>query len=967
MLVGVLVCLTLIAPAADAQTSRKKEYPLLVSRQPLTQALESLSQQTGVFYGYIPETQEEELILVGPLQGSYTIDAALTELLSKTGLTFIWSNSKSIAIKRAPAPPPQAEPAPPKPREVQRELRAATHELPEGGKLLDTVITTASRIKSVAESAAATVVIDRKAIERSGGTTVSDVLRVISQQPFLRPDGFRSNGAHYAELRGLGPDTTQVLISGLRALPSAASFNANAFDLNQIPLSAVEQIEVKLDSISARHGADAIGGVINIVLRDDIAHPGVELHYGTADGGGTQRQAAVSAGYRSESLRAAVILDYRDVAALVGAERELWNNQDYSRFGSRDLRSTLSSPGNVMALPGSVLPGLGAPFAAIPEPTSAPTTLATAFRAGELNRTSLFRYVEIVPDDRRASAVATAQLTLTPGLLAAGELLWVDRSVTFQSTPPLVPAALVPATNPYNPFGLPVLVSAALDSIDSTQVRVDSRLIRSSASLRARAAAWDWELSVLRSEEDADSRIDNVLDLSRLALVLANPDPLRTVNLFTPGGAASADVFASVLAAPDLDTYAVDGTQLVGVASGSLFALPAGDVAAVLGAEWRKEGVQFDSLLGSFEREVTGAFAELHIPVLGGALRVPAAQELTLTGAARFDRYTDFGSVFSPQYGLVWKPLRTVKVRATHTRSFRPPSIYDLYLPPVPLPMQVADPRRNREVTTIAVLGGGNPGLEATRGSASSAGIELTPEAIEPLKLSATYWRVRMDDRVTALPSEFILAHEADIADRVLRAAPTPADLAAGLPGKLLQLDVTRMNFGRLTTSGVDIGASYTFDAGNAGRFTTDVQATWIDEYEALDLPAQAAVDRVDVASSLGTIARWRAIARLDWERGALGSTAYVRYIPSYDDTRGGVRNGRTIGSQAFLDLQLSLDLEQLLHDRELLRGLELTAGASNLLNQQPHFAEVNGIQGYDTSQGDLEGRFWYLRLGKTF
>jgi hypothetical protein len=175
------------------------------------------------------------------------------------------------------------------------------------------------------------------------------------------------------------------------------------------------------------------------------------------------------------------------------------------------------------------------------------------------------------------------------------------------------------------------------------------------------------------------------------------------------------------------------------------------------------------------------------------------------------------------------------------------------------------------------------------------------------------------------------------------------------------------MNFGSLTTSGIDLGASYAFDTLAAGHFAADLKGTWIDQYDALDLPGQAPTDRVNVANSFGTIAQWRAIASLDWQRGALGAATYVRYIPSYDDTNAGVRNGRTIPSQTFLDLQFSLDLGQLLEGSALLRGLKFTGGAINALNQEPHFAEVNGIQGYDTSQGDLKGRFWYLRLGKTF
>jgi iron complex outermembrane receptor protein len=390
--------------------------------------------------------------------------------------------------------------------------------------------------------------------------------------------------------------------------------------------------------------------------------------------------------------------------------------------------------------------------------------------------------------------------------------------------------------------------------------------------------------------------------------------------------------------------------------NGTLFVTRAGKVEMILGTEWRKEAVKFDSLFGAFEREVAGGFAEVEVPLL---------RELTLTLAGRFDRYTDFGRIFSPQYGLVWRPFRDVAVRATYGRSFRAPSLYELYLPDLSATTQIVDPRRNESYGALQ-LAGGTPDLEATRGESFAAGIEFTPEAVSKLKLSATYWHVVMDDRVTALNPLFAVRHESVFADRVLRAEPTAADLAAGRPGRIVQIDSSRLNLGRLETSGIDAGANYQFDvAGN--DFTADLKATWIDKYESLDLPGEQAVDRVNVANSLGTIAKWRAITSLYWHRGPLNATAYVRYIPSYDDTRDGVRNGRTIPSQTFFDLQMSLDFGKLMGDSRLLRGVEFSAGALNLFNELPHYAEVNGVQGYDTSQGDLKGRFWYLRLGKTF
>jgi iron complex outermembrane receptor protein len=170
-------------------------------------------------------------------------------------------------------------------------------------------------------------------------------------------DGARSSGAQFAELRGLGADTTLVTINGHRAFASAASFVVNAFDLNTIPLSAVERVELLFDSTSVQHGMDAIGGVLNIVLRDEIRHPSLQMHYGSAEGGGSQFQTAASFGYARDSREGALMLDYSSTQTLLGGERGLWADQDYRRFGSIDQRSTNSSPGNVTSLPAGNLPG----------------------------------------------------------------------------------------------------------------------------------------------------------------------------------------------------------------------------------------------------------------------------------------------------------------------------------------------------------------------------------------------------------------------------------------------------------------------------------------------------------------------------------------------------------------------------------------------------------------------------------
>lgn len=957
ILVGALLCLALTpAPAAGAQDSRAKVYRIDVTEQPLTHALEQLNRQTGVLYGYIPETPEEEKKLVGPVRGKYTIDRALTELLRTTDLTFEWTTAKTVTIvRRPPAPKPPQQPA--KQTGNRRPAPQGKPPADSMSNIIEEVISSASSIQGRFSLPAPLLVLDQGYIKHTGASTISDLLRYLSQQSYLRPEAYLSNGAQYVELRGLGPDTTLVLINGRRVFASAASFTANAFDVNQLPLSAVKQVEVKLDSVSVRHGADAIGGIVNIILLDDISDPAVQLQYGAADGGSERIGASIAAGYEKEgSVTASIVLDYREVGALKGSQRDLWRNQDYRRFGSVDRRATISSPGNVAAVPPGNLPGLNSPVAAIPDHIAGQTLQLSELRAGELNYESLFRYIPIVAEDRRASAVANARLDIASGIAATADLQVVDRHVAYQTTPPLVPAALVPGTNPYNVFQQPVVVSALLEGVNPTQVDVNSLLVRGAAALHGNVRQWGWELSLVRSEEDAESRLANVLDNARLTQVLADPDRARTIDLFRPGPAASPDVLATLLLPTDVDTFSTGATQLSAVASGELFALPAGDVSAVIGTEWRKESVQFDSLLGSFHREVAAGFAELHLPLIAQAMGVPAVRELTVTAAGRFDSYNDFGEIFNPQFGLLWKPLDELTVRATYGRSFRPPSMYDLYLPATPVEAFVLDPRRDRELASVQLIGGGHRELEATSGESYTAGFELSPAAIEHLQLSATYWHVAMDDRVTALSADVALAREFDVPGRVVRAEPTPADLAAGLPGRVLQIDGTRMSFGRLVTSGVDFGANYWIDT-VAGHFTLDTKATWIDEYETLDIPGVPAADRVNVASSLGTIAKWRAIASVDWQRNSLGATTHVRYTPSYADTLNGVRNGRTLSAQTFLDVQLALEVG----------SFELTLGSLNVLDQQPDFAEVNGIQGYDISQGDIKGRLWYLRLAKTF
>src|SRR5690606_31488056 len=137
---------------------------------------------------------------------------------------------------------------------------------------LDRIEVTGSRLKRAEiEGALPVTVLDRETIDASGQVSVADYLRTVSFNTagqFRPRSGSSAQAGAFADLRGLGSQRTLVLVDGHRQ-PSAPFAAGAGADLNSIPLAAVERIEVLTDGASAIYGADAVGGVINIITRKD--------------------------------------------------------------------------------------------------------------------------------------------------------------------------------------------------------------------------------------------------------------------------------------------------------------------------------------------------------------------------------------------------------------------------------------------------------------------------------------------------------------------------------------------------------------------------------------------------------------------------------------------------------------------------------------------------------------------------
>jgi iron complex outermembrane receptor protein len=965
LLLGTL--LLMLARSATAENDAgSRQYEFDIPRTTRVMALHELSRQAGgLLVAYLSSDDGEEQSLVGPVKGRLTVDEVLRVLLRSSQLGSRWIEDGMLSV----------EPRPPSEVSVQLPVEVLPHS--SGFELArfepEEVLVLGGPIRDLTLSVAPVIVMESDDIEALGAPTLPDALRYLSQSAYSRPEGYRASGAQYAEMRGLGPDTALILINGRRTLPSANSLSSSAFDLNTIPLTAVERIEFLLDSAAAAYGSDAIGGVINIVLRDKVARPNVELRYGGADGGAEQERITLSAGFNRDRFHGAVVFDYFNIGGLLGEERSLWRDQDFRRHGGRDQRSLVSSPGNVSALGGN-LPGLSAPVAAVPMVDNTPGTSIDDFSAtaGQPNLESLLRYSSIVPEATRRTVIATGTARLTDQITATGELLYANRDSTYYFAPPVLPSLPVPGPsplstgNPYNPFGTTVLINRLLTEYPSQSQSVDSKWLRGALALHGDWGRWNWELSALHSDEKANATLDNAVDLRAAMRALANPDPAQALNPFSSGPIGSDTLLDSLLLPRDVDEFSSGGQQFTGFVQGPLWTLPGGPITTVLGTEWRSEIMRASNeAAGSFDRDrnIVAGFAQVRVPFVSDKLRstLPGLRELTFTAGTRLDDYSEFGQVVRSQMGLLWKPHHDFSVRVSGGGSFRPPSLYELYLPRISAVSPVMDPAR-RELAAVTLTIGGNGDLKPVTARSFTAGVVFKPDSAWNWNISADWWRIDMKNRVVSVQPQVMLANEELFRDRIVRDQPTET----GQPGVLRSIDSSRINVGGAKTAGVDLGLKADFLTG-LGRFTPELQATWFDRFESTDVPGQAPVDRVGLASELGSIIDWRAVLSLRWRRGAFGAAMFARYTPSYDDAVGGVRTGRTIDSQTLVDLQGSLDVGLLYGGESRLQGLKLWAGAVNVFDEEPSFADVGDVGGFDTSQSELKQRTYYLRLEKEF
>lgn len=375
------ICAAVIPAWAD---SIAPEFTLSIPRQPLKSTLIEFSRQTGLVVSYLSKSDETEDQLVGPLNGRYTVESALKQILKDSELTFTLVGEARIAITSRGSAISAGQLTDPR-RDVTHGAKPQTHQLAGSSELasqterrriraangdtpaardadshkiefnLPEILVTGSRIlnqdiKRSRDDIQPYVVYDRKMVEQSGARNVEDFLKqrlpmvTSAATPAQLPTPQGNVSA--ISLRGLGPEETLILVDGHRVAGYGFAGAAQQPDLNGIPLAAIERIEVLPTTASAIYGGSATGGVINVVLRRDYDGFETRLTYGnTFDGDASERRVDLSAGLNFNEGRTNVLVagTYSEAGALLTGERD-FTRRARERVWANNPSAILDSP-----------------------------------------------------------------------------------------------------------------------------------------------------------------------------------------------------------------------------------------------------------------------------------------------------------------------------------------------------------------------------------------------------------------------------------------------------------------------------------------------------------------------------------------------------------------------------------------------------------------------------------------------
>ena len=623
---------------------------------------------------------------------------------------------------------------------------------------MEEIVVTGSHIRGANITGALPVsVIGAEEIEATGVESGDDLMQFIPEQGqnFFNEAENISGGVNSARgdigaynLRSLGTGNTLVLFNGRRVV-NAASFQTeevggsfvpvNTANTQTIPITGMDRLEILKDGASALYGADAVAGVVNYVVRDDIDHLRVYLRYGWYDHVGRKTQRLTlewGDAFNGERTRVGVLANYYLRDRISAHEDERWADADFRRrvpedspwagdtrfrnnsinslYGQFDVLASARSTG----LRNVFTDGNGE-FQVYPQGHEDCDWDLGYGNCGAIDGDPIYRHNlsetrDLSSDLKRGNVFLFLNHEFENGMESFSELLYYmsDTHLFRHASAAFSTVKLrVSADNYYNPFGpcgspnrLPDLPSQVpcegleleIDNYRFIEfpriVENDGSVVRLLTGLRGSAGKWDWEGAAAWSRAEKDDLTRN--RVSNLLMVEALSDP--TPAAYNP---FSAGVDSNIERAL-VDVYRNNETTLAmadfQVSTPELFDLPWGPAGGVAGVEFRRETFEDDRdprLDGTFVFEdfqgdtfpyVSDVVNSSPTPDNSGSrnvtsvfteLQLPLMSNINVQLAARYENFSDVGSTVVPKFAIGWQIAPSVLLRGSWSEAFRAPNL----------------------------------------------------------------------------------------------------------------------------------------------------------------------------------------------------------------------------------------------------------------------------------------------------
>ena len=833
---------------------------------------------------------------------------------------------------------------------------------------LQAIEVTGSRIKKAdVEGQTPVLTITSKDIEATGLGSIGDVIQRLTVSGSSLNTKFNSagnfgfppdgggvgSGSTTISLRNLGAKRTLVLVDGLRWVnESSASGVSAAVDLNTIPASIVDRIEILKDGASSLYGSDAIAGVINIITKKKEAGLGFHVYGGDYSvGDGKTWSGNLSLGGSTDKFDFFMDISHYEQKGISSND---WSQSRFPVPGAGLAAGSSATPFTryLFDTPGGVDFGGLCPdgFCNI---TANGVNPNQSFPDGFHGFTTADRFnfapynLLLTPQDRDGVfAQGTYHITDHVNFYLKG--LYNNRDSTNQAAPEpiflgqqfcmardLCYRVGVDATNPYNPFGFSLDGNSPDFGLGRRPVEGGPRVFKQNVDTRYYATGlngdwtfgdhqWFWDVNYVDSSNKADQTVTGTYNIRHIMNALGPIDqctaPCVPLNLFGGPGTITPEML-NYIQFVENDRSKQNLQVWTANASGNLFQLPAGSLDMAAGFEHRKlsgsytpdsvvtagdsNGVPSGPTSGSYD--VDEYYIELNAPLLAD---MSFARHLDLSVASRYSDYSNFGGTTNNKFGVRWQVVDDLTFRSTWAEGFRAPSIGELFGTFARFDATLGDPCAGNVTANCQALGvppgftqnnpqisiitGGNPDLKPETSTTLTIGGIYSPSFAENvdwaqrLDFEVTYYRINVDDAIQARDAQTQLNRCVATLD------PSFCDgITRAGNGSINGFNNTLRNLGKIETDGYDFGVVWAGPEWSWGRLGANWQLTYTEDYKSTDsVTGFQEPQGVGVEVKDSGIPKYRSTFALTWALADWSASWTMRYIDHLTESCGGSDNG---------------------------------------------------------------------------